>query len=469
MGQDHQDEYVAYYRKSVGRAGISRQRTATAAHVEKLGGRIIREYVDTDRTAYQKPGQAAPKREDFDAMLAHLAAIPGLRLAAWHCDRILRNGPDTERVINTCATGDHRVVTVRGGEYDLGTATGRKRIRGDANDAQYEVDHAIERITAQKAEMRAEGRFMGGKRPFGWQLNSDAQGGLVLDDGESRAVADAARYLLSGGSLGAVARQWNADGTLTTTRRRWTGVEVRRVMLRETNWAPPPGKWPPLYDRETHRAVTGLLTAPERKSTPGPEVKFLLSGLIRCGLCWHRLTASTTGAGRGAARTVYRCRRGEGAGHVARGGDALDAYVTEVILAWFEEHKDRFAAAAAESPLAKLEAERELIAQAMKASNDLRRRGLLTDEEFAEERAEHVRKAAGLDQRISAARQVDRLADMAARPREAWAGRTLDQKRAVIRELVEIVVIPQPLGRPKGWRPGQPYLDLSTIIFGWKR
>lgn len=360
--------------------------------------------------------------------------------------------------------------TPSGGSYDLGTATGRRRFREDVVTASYETDHNRERMLEQRAEMIAEGRWTGGRRPFGWQPDPDAPGGLVLNTAEHAAITAAAAAILKGTTTGAIARRWNGAGTLTSTRSRWTPNEVRRVLTRESNWAPPPAQWPALVDQDTHRALVAILLDPARRTTPGPEVAHLLSGIARCGLCWLPMNASSTK--RQTSRLVYRCRAGiagrEG-DHVARAVPALDEFVTETVLAWFELHGDKFLATPAESPLAALRDEKDLVEQAMGASNDLRRQGLLTPQEFAVERREHQARLAKVEQRIAAARSVDRLADMAVRPREAWAARDLGQKRAVIRELCEIVVAPQAKGRPKGWRPGQPYLDTESIHFGWKR
>jgi DNA invertase Pin-like site-specific DNA recombinase len=102
-------EYVLYLRKSKGRAGISRQRTVTTAHIEKLGGTVVGEYVDTDRTAYRKVGGDRPAREGFDALLTRLRAAPGLGVAAWHADRLLRSADDTEMLIAVCATAVTRL------------------------------------------------------------------------------------------------------------------------------------------------------------------------------------------------------------------------------------------------------------------------------------------------------------------------------------------------------------------------
>ena len=32
-----------------------------------------------------------------------------------------------------------------------------------------------------------------------------------------------------------------------------------------------------------------------------------------------------------------------------------------------------------------------------------------------------------------------------------------------------ITILPAPKGRPKGWRPGQPYFDPDSIRVEWKR
>jgi hypothetical protein len=45
----------------------------------------------------------------------------------------------------------------------------------------------------------------------------------------------------------------------------------------------------------------------------------------------------------------------------------------------------------------------------------------------------------------------------------AWLGTPLDRQRAVLAELFTVTVNPAPKGRPKGWRPGEPYFDPDYI------
>src|SRR5215469_12937586 len=195
-------EYALYLRESKGRTGTGRQRTLTTAYLERLGGAVAAEFCDVDRTAFRKVGAARPEREDFDRMLGWLSAHPGAGIAAWHADRLLRDPEETERLIRACVAGGHLVETKGGGTYDLSTATGRKRLRDDANDAAYEVDHNRERILAQKAEAAAAGMWLGSMRPFGYEGVPAEPGsdrryeGLRVVPAEAAAIRSAASDIL---------------------------------------------------------------------------------------------------------------------------------------------------------------------------------------------------------------------------------------------------------------------------------
>lgn len=470
MVQRGTPDYVLYLRKSRGRAGISRQRVTTTAHIEAAGGKILAEFVDTDRTAYRKVGEARPRRDDFASMLAYLRSNPGVGVAAWHADRLSRNEEDTAELGRVCAEGGHLIVTKSGGSYDMSSANGRKRFRDDASDAQYEVDHARERILAAKAEATGEGRWLGGRRPFGWQVVK-GEATLILDPAEASALAQAHTDLLGGSSLHSISRAWNGAGLVTSTGKPWTSVEVRRVLLRPTNAAPAPAQWPAIVDMDTHRAVVGLLSRPDRRTTPGPERKHLLSGLARCGTCGRGMICSMS-QGTGRVQTIYRCRSrvdGINGKHVMRDVAGLEDFITRLVIARFEQSDARpLMLRHAVDVLSPLRRERAVTEEAMRSSNELRRQHLLTDEEFAVERREHLAALLSLDGRIAEAEAVDVLAPMFNDPAAAWARMDLDRRRAVVAELMTITVQPAPKGRPKGWKPGQGYFNPDYVEVVWK-
>lgn len=117
-----------------------------------------------------------------------------------------------------------------------------------------EVDHGRERVLEARREVAASGRWLGGKRPFGWERDPDPmtllpvrvplldedgnplKGVLRLVPGEAEALRWAHRHVLDGGTLAGVAREWNRRGVFSPTRA--TGgpcAEVGRVLRRPRN------------------------------------------------------------------------------------------------------------------------------------------------------------------------------------------------------------------------------------------
>jgi DNA invertase Pin-like site-specific DNA recombinase len=491
-------EYVTYSRKSNGRKAVPRQKALIAQMIRTQGGVVLVEFTDRDSTAFAKPGAARPKRDDFDRMLAFLSTRTGLRIGAYHADRLLRNGEDTAALIRVCAAGGHLIETHSGGVYDLSTANGRRRLRDDASAAEFEVDHNTERVIAAKDEAAAAGLWLGGRRPLGWETDPaplDEDGEPLLDEdgdplkgvlrlvpAEADAIRQACADVLAGGSANGSARKWNAAGITGTSGAKWTGNEVRRVLQRPRNaglmehrgQVTGRASWPEIVDEPTWRAVCAVLADPRRRTSPGPERRHLLSGIARCGNCGTPMVCTTTGAGRGAKRTVYRCRRGVDGenGHVARDARTLDGYIASVVIERLARpDAEKLLLRKHESDLPELYRRKAALEAAMQASNDLRRQGLLTPAEFSDERREHQRQTQELDDKITTAEQIDILAPMIGDPVQAWETRTLDQKRAIIDTLMTLVVRPQPKGRPKGWTPGTPYFDPAIILAGieWKR
>lgn len=502
MGELPGREYVLYLRKSRGRSGIARQRTITTAHIERLGGTVAGEYTDTDRTAYRQVGAAGPpQRDDFARMLADLPRRPGLGVAAWHADRLTRNSGDTEALIEVCAAGGHPVETPRGGSYDLGTANGRKRLRADALDASYEVDHMTERIVAAKNEAAAAGMWLGGRRSFGYGpdgvtichhelvvTEAEAQRrGLdplrmipthrgeralvVLPYDEAAELAAMAAAVLAGESVHAIARGLNARGVRTASGRPWPDTEVRKVLLKPRNAGlmthrgeiTGPAVWPAILDELTWRKVRTILTDPARRTTPGPARRWLGSGLYLCGVCGSPVFATATGARNGRpARPVYRCRASRG--HFARDAHNLDAWVGSwisgliarpaVLAALRETGPDT---RALEVELAGIRDDLdELARQAGARQIDVRQMGI-TSRGLLE-------RAGQIEQAISGASRAGVLAVLTAGSGPAvWDEMTLDGQRALLEALITVTVLPSPKGRTPGWRKGQPYFSTEYI------
>lgn len=487
-------DWVVYLRKSNGRKGIRQQRTLTTAHVEKrLGGRVVSEVTDKDSTAFRKIDGAQPEREGFARMLAMLRETPGLGVAAWHADRLTRNDEDTAALVRVCSSGGHLIETQSGGSYDLSTANGRRRLRDDASAAIYEVDHGTERVLEGRAVVAADGRWLGGKRPFGWEpdpdprlpdgtpwLNDDGElmkGVLRLRQREAGALKQGHLDVLDGRSLASVARTWNAQGISTYSGKQWRPAEVGRVLRRprnaglmEHNGLITVATWPPVVEEKTWRAVVAVLGDSSRRTTTGPARRHLLSFIATCGVCGGPVfCTSTSGKGR-TRRQVYRCRE-DTRGHVARDKAAVDDLVTRLVIGVFEDpetapllvrHRER-------ADVTPLYQEAAAIRALMVSRNRMHLAREITDAEFTEGRAQLQQELAEVEARITEAEKADVLAPMRRNPAEVWASFDVDQRRAVVGALMTVTILPTSSGRPEGWKPGQPYFRPESVRIEWKQ
>lgn len=462
-------EYAGYWRKSVGRKGIPQQRRITTAFIERDGGRIVFERDDKDKTAFRHGGERPP-RPGFAAVLAELRAHPGLRLAAWHVDRITRDTEDAEDVIRTGCT----VVTASGAFYDLATASGRKQFRGDVIDAQFEVDHSIERIRERKDEHAGEGRWMGGPVPFGWRAvpraDPDGPALLELDEREAALLRAARDDLLAGKAGGAIMAGWNAAGWRTRRGNPWQLTTFRQVMLRPRNaglhqhrgQVRPGAQWPRLWDEDDHEALTAILADPARRCGPGSERRYLLSGLALCGEDGRPAQIRVSGG-----VPYYACP--VSGAHPMRHAGRCDEFVTELALRRMEREDAALLLREDSGP-----ARRELLGRRartkalMRSRGELHAAGLLTDAEFASGRRGHLADLEEVAARLGELDRRDELAPLLGAPRKTWADMDVHGRRAAVAALMYVTLFPGRAGRPKEWREG-PYFDYDSVDIRWVR
>jgi site-specific DNA recombinase len=147
---------------------------------------------------------------------------------SWQMDRLLRTVEDASAIVNIAKQHGTLIANI-GGSIDLSTADGRRRFYESAVAAQYESDLRSERLKLKHAELAAEGKWQGGPRPFGYDLEPypDLDSGrvryrLVVNDAEAAAIRQAAKDVLEGGSISAITRQWAQPGGVR--RPRWGSV-----------------------------------------------------------------------------------------------------------------------------------------------------------------------------------------------------------------------------------------------------
>lgn len=469
----HTGECVRYLRKSKGRTGIARQRTVSERHERELGLVCVAEFVDVDRTAYQRVGGTRPRRDGYADMLATLRERPGLTVSSWHADRLNRSSADVEELIEVCAPRRIPVETARGGRYELWTATGRKRIRQDAVDSAYEVDHLIERITEQKTEAASLGLFAGGRRPFGFEAN-----GITHREDEAAEIRKACEDVLSGVSLGSIERDWEARGIRTTATRkhdgkRWGRAEIAKLLMRPRNAGlrQHQGKvlgeavWEPIVSREQWDGVCQLLSDPARNHSPGNTPRWLGSGIYLCGVCNDGSTVrvSTNGGntlGGRSRQIAYRCKP---AGHLARNAAHVDEWV-ELVIGERLSRPDAKELLRPQGPGVDVQAirtERATLQQKVKRLAAMCDADEITLEEYRIATRSTKQRLAEIRDELARAAVVNPLSKIvgADDPRAAFADLDLAQQRDILAHYFEVTLLPAPRGR----RPGGGYFDTETV------
>lgn len=307
-----------YARLSVDRLGdqlgVTRQVKACRELCEQHGWAVAEVFTDNDTSATN--GKTRPGFEQL------LASRPE-RLVVHHVDRLVRLTRDLERVIELGID----VHAVTAGHLDLSNPAGRAVARTVTAWSTYETEQKAVRQKAANDQRAEAGLPYRAQRPFGYELD-----GMTLRESEAAELRAVAEGVLAGRSLHGLAADLNDRGILTATGKTWRTTTLKAALLSPRNAGlrrhrgEVVGKaaWPALFDETTATAVRAVLTDPSRARI-GPPRRYLLSGLMRCGLCGGPVVG-TWRADRG--QSVYRCMP-----HLQRQTVPVDEFVVAVIVA----------------------------------------------------------------------------------------------------------------------------------------
>ncbi|MFC3505047.1 recombinase family protein [Micromonospora krabiensis] len=445
--------------------GLARQEADCRELAARHGLTVAQVYADNDLSAYSRKPRPAYRRMLDDIATARLDAV-----LAWHTDRLHRSPTELEEYISACEPRGVPTFTVKAGPLDLSTPSGRMVARQLGAVARYEVEHQVERQQRAKQQAAADGRWAGGRRPYGYEAD-----GVTLRPDEARVVAEVTDAILSGASLRGQAADLNTRNLVTSTGRPWTATELRKVLLRARNAGlrehrgevVGPAAWPPLVDEERWRAVVSVLTHPGRRTQWSSARRWMLSGLALCGVCGAtvRATLMSTSAQSVPSYTckVSRC--------VGRNAGELDAYVSALVV-------ERLSRPDVVQLLA--ESGRPDSGQLQVDATTLRERldGLAAayadgaiDVRQLREGSERLRaRLSDVEDQLAAVDQGDALAGLvgAADAAAAWDALDLHRRRAVVDTLLTVTIHRTKKGRPTGWSPGRSYFDPATIEVTWK-
>jgi site-specific DNA recombinase len=362
------------------RRGVIVQAQDAEAWVQAHGGTLVwdaLEKAENNTSAFKKKRVRVPDGENgwrwalrvvrprWEEALRMIREGEADTLLVVNQDRMVREPRDLEDAIELVEDFGALVLDV-GGDLDLTTDQG-------VFIARMMVAHAnlSSRDTSRRLKRRYRADAEAGKphptgRPFGY-----ARGGMEVVEAEAVEIRSAAGRLLEGASCFTIVRDWNTRGMVTSCGKPWTvrtfrdvltnprmaGLSSSRVwdengstaarrsqrweIRRHADGTEVKGNWPAILPRSTWEAVCGRIE--EIRLMAGPVTarntrRYLLSGLLRCGLCGGPMYGQTHSKN---GHVNYRCQGGrltglERCGGVTGRAGELDLHVTAAALARYE-------------------------------------------------------------------------------------------------------------------------------------
>jgi site-specific DNA recombinase len=312
--------------------GVDRQREDCERLAATLGFGVTEIHIDNDVSAY-----SGKSRPGYTALLDSITAGEIDAVLVWHLDRLHRSPLELEHYITVCEPRGVPTHSVRSGPLDLSSATGRMTARIAGAVSRHESELKAERVHRAKQQAQADGKWLGGRRPLGYEPD-----GVTLRESEADEIRAAIRDVLVGDSLRSIATRWNAASMTTVTGKRWSTSAVRAVLLRPRNAGlvgnlkrvDGEAGWPAIVDRETWDALRQLLSDPNRLTRSGGTSRKLLGSFLYFCECGARVTSggqTRHGVGR------YACPEM----HLRRAATEIDYMVKRFIEKLLRERKLR--------------------------------------------------------------------------------------------------------------------------------
>ncbi|WP_158642431.1 recombinase family protein [Actinomadura sp. WAC 06369] len=460
---------------------------------EHLGTGIGRSYSDNDTSAF-----SGVERPGYQALMAAIKAGRVKVLIIWHANRLHRNTEELPEFIRVARAAKLKLyATSKGEAYNLEKAAGRKALRDDTSEAEYESEHRGERVALARKRQARNGDHGGGPRPFGWGVDTGRVRSVCINPKaptmervyEDRPVLDMTQH---NPTEAAEIRRWaddslagvpmsqilaslaerkvptvsQADGrTLKRNGKQaehggWDARTIIQILThpRTSGHSVYRGKivkrnaFPAIIPEDVRQALITKFADPARKTSPGNTPKWLGSLIYRCGKCDN-----------GAVLTVRRNKQGtplyQHNGHCQWPAEELDQVVSDVIVERLSR-KDAAGLIAPKTQAADIAAMREEIVTLEARKTSAARmfaRGALDEAGLEEVNATADADLADVRAKLDEATSTNPLAPFAASTdvRATWEGLSLGRKREVLRYLLRVT----PGMRGRGVR----HVDTSRI------
>lgn len=439
-------------------AGVERQRQDAVALCKRRGWTVAEQISDNDLSAF-----SGKRRPGYERLLELIERDEVDVLVAWHPDRLHRSPKELERFVELVEAHRVQVATVTAGDIDLSTPDGRLMARITGAVARKESEDKSRRLKRKHREIAEQGKVSGGgNRPFGFAVDR-----IVHNRAEAKLIREAAKRVLAGESLYAIAQDWNDSGVRTVTGAQWTTTHLRTFLLspriaglRTHDGETFPAVWKPIIDRETWEQVGRVVRSRGRARTRPARSYVLSGGLLRCGQCGAAMVAAPRPTGR-----AYGCLSSHGGcNKVSIMAEPLEDLVEQAVLEAMDTPSlDRAARAGADDhdgtdqreELARVDRGLKELAE-MFAAGEIGRSEWITARQSLE-----ARRIAAEETLAAETSPLDAYAKPRAL-RRAWPKLGVDQRRTILTTVLESVIV------TSARRAGGREVDLSRVDLRWR-
>ncbi|MCU1369973.1 MAG: integrase/recombinase [Ilumatobacteraceae bacterium] len=268
--------------------GVTRQVEDCRKLAADLGWEVADEYIDNDVSAY-----SGKKRPSYERMLADLTDGFADAVVCYHADRLTRRPIETEQFLERIeAAGVRHVRFVAGGELDLGNGDGLVVLRMLGAVAANESATKSRRVRRKLDQVAASGMPHGGSlRPYGFDTDR-----ITHRPDEAAMVRTIVARYLAGDSLRSITSWLQDQDAPTVSGKPWNSTTVRGILKSARNAGlrvhrgevVGPAAWEPIISEADHARVLARLDQQASTGRRTPR-RYLLSGLLRCGKCGHKL------------------------------------------------------------------------------------------------------------------------------------------------------------------------------------
>jgi site-specific DNA recombinase len=423
---------------------IARQMQDCEAKAAENGWTVVDRYEDSDISAYSgKP------RPGYRRLVADIGAGFVTGVVVYNFDRLHRRPGEFEEFFEVCKqAGITKNLASCQGRIDLGTDDGLFLARILGAVAAKESDDKGRRIRRKHEEIAQAGRPSGGgSRAYGFEPDA-----LMVRESEAVVIRECARRALAGEALHSITRSLNERRIPSASGGTWAPQTLRRMLLsgriggmrEHKGEIASEAAWPAIIKPSESAQLRAQLTDESRRTNKTAR-RYLLAGLLRCGLCGQTLVSRPTADG----TRCYVCAKGPGFGgcnSLSVRAQRLEEFVVEAVL--YRLDSPAMAAALAGSP-EDGEAERigleieEAHAQLAELAQDWGERRI-TRVEFLAARAPAEARLQGAQKRLAKLGHASVVSDYIGNAdalRERWATLPLTGQRAVVAAVLDHLIV----------------------------